>query len=401
MTRLVPDHKYNIMQISEVISSPDPQPGERIDLEDITIDPSLIERYTELALASPLKSQAKKLQKTPGEAAQAALYEIGRAMEVYLTLEKNAPESLAAVRQAGGFLYRGIQSKNATPDVFVARSRDDRKPRDTAAATQQKVDELLAQAGFGALRSNSIFVSGGRSQASSYGMVHMIFPVTGAAITWNKNIYDLYTDVAELGKVKVKSLLAGESQLDKFQLEDLASYIRVVQRSLEDVQGVVISLEPQDPGNTMVKLFAQLEKIVNIFTVSGTPKTVLARALKIDSMLDQIFQKLDSINKEFESFAAQINAKGTAAPFRKNFAKVVSSIGDVKSSIADIKKSLPQNTTPAERAAAAGFINGQLADAIQSRNEVYVSGTYYAIRDGSRLGRYLREIIAVSKKKTA
>lgn len=52
-------------------------------------------------------------------------------------------------------LYRGIHYCNQI--YFIQNKFENRSPKDTPKEVQTKVDNLLSQAGFSSLRSNSVF----------------------------------------------------------------------------------------------------------------------------------------------------------------------------------------------------------------------------------------------------
>ena len=104
---------------------------------------------------------------------------------------KNCSESLDAFQTAGAPLLRGLHGVAGL--VFVGQSRTDssRLPADTPLITQSQVDDSLYQAGFKALRSNSIFCSSTIRTAREYGSPYAIFPVNGFEYTWSSKIFDL------------------------------------------------------------------------------------------------------------------------------------------------------------------------------------------------------------------
>jgi hypothetical protein len=102
-------------------------------------------------------------------------------------------DALSEMQSVNQLLYRGGSGKYK---AYRGRSALKRAPVDTDPRDQKIMDSFLKQAGFQALRSNSIFTTGSRQQAQLYGFPFYIFPVNGYHITWNEKIYDLYTDKA-------------------------------------------------------------------------------------------------------------------------------------------------------------------------------------------------------------
>lgn len=97
-------------------------------------------------------------------------------------------------------LYRGIDKQKQLPHlkkikqgIFIGNSRIDRKPVCSDPDAQDAIDAHLIASGLNAVRSNSIFCSGRRTQAQLYGSIYYIFPLNGFTFTWNPDISDLFT----------------------------------------------------------------------------------------------------------------------------------------------------------------------------------------------------------------
>lgn len=110
--------------------------------------------------------------------------------KLFAHIQQNCSNYLKDVKKGKKFLYRGTNG----PDAYVAKSWDDRKPRDSNKAGQQLFDSLLAQQGFVALRGNSIFTTPYQSKASSFGKLYVIFPVDGQSHFTYTNQIDLTID---------------------------------------------------------------------------------------------------------------------------------------------------------------------------------------------------------------
>lgn len=100
-------------------------------------------------------------------------------------------ESIKAMQTANKLLYRGVRNKANMPEIFVGSSRKDRKPLDSGQKMQGVFDQVLADKGFIALRSNSIFCTSMYEFAVGYGPVYAIFPVNGFKFTWSSEVDDL------------------------------------------------------------------------------------------------------------------------------------------------------------------------------------------------------------------
>jgi hypothetical protein len=89
-------------------------------------------------------------------------------------------------------LYRGLHvNASPYPLALTGESPTNRKPQNTPIDIQNKIDNKLKEAGFSALRSNSIFCSSVYEDTESYGAVYIIYPFNGFTYTWAENIYDL------------------------------------------------------------------------------------------------------------------------------------------------------------------------------------------------------------------
>lgn len=113
-------------------------------------------------------------------------------------IRNHCSESLAACRSAKAVLYRGI--KTAKENQFVGKPREDRVPTSSDPQTQLRVDYAFREAGFTALRSNSLFVTSKYSDAEIYSKgengIYVIFPVNGFTFTWSPRVNDFYTSEA-------------------------------------------------------------------------------------------------------------------------------------------------------------------------------------------------------------
>ena len=110
---------------------------------------------------------------------------------------------LAIYKKAGKVLFRGIDTPESRT-VFVGRSWNDRKPKDSSPKAQKDYDEMLKKIGIKALRSNSIFTTSSYGHASSYGTVFVIIPKNTADYSWSQVYRDIvlksgsYIDTAKL-----------------------------------------------------------------------------------------------------------------------------------------------------------------------------------------------------------
>ncbi len=98
---------------------------------------------------------------------------------------------LKLYRRSRNLLYHG-EWTYADPLMFIKTSRPNRIPKDTPEELQNALDKKLKQAGFEAVRGNSIFCSGSLSFVKDYGTPYAIFPLNGFDFTWSWKIEDFY-----------------------------------------------------------------------------------------------------------------------------------------------------------------------------------------------------------------
>jgi hypothetical protein len=384
------------MQISEVISSKMPEPGGFSDLEDITTDPNLIEKYTELAMSSPLASEARELSRDSSTGAQEKLYEIGRAQEVYNTLKKNASDALAAAKSTG-FLYRGTKQK--VPDLFLGTPWLQRKPRDTKASDQKKIDELLTQAGYQALRSNSVFASGALAQAAVYGKVYMVFPFNEAKITWNTKYNDFWSDIID--NRQLDTVLSGKSAYIN-DAYDIRNQFRNISGYLNQMRNLVIKfargITDATDNKNINSIYDELSNIIEKYFQydSVNLPIITKRAKSVFSVFSKLIAVLEKMQNDLIAYTEKYKDKKTQKNFQKIGVDLHDQLVQFGKELENFLKNVEAPRTPRAIASAAGFVQGDLPEAIKSRNEVYVSGPYYAVSKNSSLGKYLEKIIKLS-----
>ena len=118
-----------------------------------------------------------------------------RVNDVIGFIQNNCTDILSTYKQTNKLLYRGTKEFNflRSPEFFLKKSYDKRIPKDTIKKYQDQLDRKLKEAGFEALRSNSIFTTGQESTADSYGDKYAIFPIDGFSYTWAEGVEDLTT----------------------------------------------------------------------------------------------------------------------------------------------------------------------------------------------------------------
>lgn len=127
------------------------------------------------------------------------------------------------VNFAKKWLYRGMNNR---PYAFHGRSRDDRMPESSSAATSMVFDYILAhhfQAT--ALRLNSIFCTSDIHHAENFGRAHVIFPLDGFRYTYTTQPDIVLNDLDKLGWQKWKFDNWIERVIDQVETEDDARWL--------------------------------------------------------------------------------------------------------------------------------------------------------------------------------
>lgn len=142
-----------------------------------------------------LEEDLIQLEKEYKEAIEAELQLLKGSMQdarVYKFLDgvtSKCSDAVNAMRQAGTLLYRGTSNAG---DIYIGKPHNNRRVMTSSSTAQEIYDEKIAQAGFKALRGNSIFTSGDTGLAFNFGSSkYMIFPVNGFQFTWSRSKRDI------------------------------------------------------------------------------------------------------------------------------------------------------------------------------------------------------------------
>ncbi len=125
---------------------------------------------------------------------------------ILLTINSQCSNILSIYKETKKVLYRGFK---LTDPILIGESPINRKPIDMPLKYQTKIDYLLKQSGFKALRNNSIFCTSNFYTAKYYGLgnPYVIFPLNGFDFTFSK-AQDLYQ---EFEKMKTNYMYDPES----------------------------------------------------------------------------------------------------------------------------------------------------------------------------------------------
>ena len=269
----------------------------------------------------------------------------------FTTFLNQCSESIAACREAGDFLYRGISLLNAEYDIFLGRPRKNRRATDTSIELQQEWDKLFTAAGFSALRSNSIFCAGGIDTAVSYGSAYIIFPINGFSFTWSPKIYDLYNHMQQHDINTPQDLYINPAILKNIH--------RIASKGEHCAQ-----LENLNDGSA--------DKILYLFQdiyYADSLENVTKYIKEISANLDSLEKKHKKIFKEVHKYISEINTILTNN----------------------------SSWTPEEVIANYGYTNKDFVAAIKSKKEVIVSGEYYAFRYGEYYSYFKHAILGIGK----
>lgn len=101
-------------------------------------------------------------------------------------------------------LYRG--TRNGPDSWGVIPVRTDRKPKDSAPEYHALLDQMFAELGFKARRSNSVFTTSGTYMgtgnvaADAYGIIYIVIPIGEFAFTWSDEYNDAYASAGDMMK---------------------------------------------------------------------------------------------------------------------------------------------------------------------------------------------------------
>lgn len=103
-------------------------------------------------------------------------------------IKKNCEPWLKQTNFGELIVYRGVD--NIDQKIQRKRVRKRRKPRDSKMEWHKLFNDLIAEKGLTANRSNSVFVSGKRDNVYEYGDEFIILPIGNFNYTWHKEIAD-------------------------------------------------------------------------------------------------------------------------------------------------------------------------------------------------------------------
>lgn len=207
-------------------------------------------------------------------------------------IKKNCSQILKVYQQinnkdmtSGNFIFRGI---NSTEDALYGMPYNHRRAKDSDQFIHKLADDYMKRIGIKARRTNSIFTTSDKNQASQYGKhVYIIFPVDGFDFCYSKNIKDL--------------VLTNYKYLDTFLNYDVVDEIKgIVTKTWEEasegdsIKHVFNNISSiDDLLTTYNKHIGDMDKLTNLVEKGVLPK-------KVGSLLDQVYTENDKPKEIFD-----------------------------------------------------------------------------------------------------
>jgi hypothetical protein len=263
------------------------------------------------------------------------------------------------MRNAGGkFLYRGFKGTYLPGVVYNTEVRG---PKDTSVDVQNIVDSVLSLAGFTALRGNSVFCTSNKGLANEYGPLYLIFPKDGFKITWSKKYEDFYLSYA-------------------LNLKDPNSFLEDPVATEHDIRKDTRLFNELEKLSSIESFFGYHPLLVKIQNYSFSLPTAITKNDKAKAS-DLLFKIIQTYKEYVRTAPAK---KFTIS---KELAKAMQKIHRW------VKVPPPSLNleTAVATANAHGFVKGNLAGALASRNEIYLNGSFYAFGYDSPYHSFFRK----------
>ncbi len=126
----------------------------------------------------------------------------------------------------GGFSYYNsndnllMSGRNQKTPQISKSVRQNRRPRDTDPKVHKILDDAFNKEFKIKARSSTIFCSGDKSAASSYGVIYLIFPIGKYEIIWSSEFRDLYNASNQEFYRPMKQMELGEVKAYRKYLDD-------------------------------------------------------------------------------------------------------------------------------------------------------------------------------------
>jgi hypothetical protein len=255
-------------------------------------------------------------------------------------------DSIAAAKEADKFLLRGVASGG--PQIFLGRSRDNRKPLDSDKLDATMMDDYLKASGFTALRSNSIFCTGSLYGVGKYGTVYIIFPVNGFDITWSPKVHDFTNYVAAHKPGELYKFADSYDNYTKLGYVTQGFIYHTILRELHsNNMAIPYNDKRRKPLEKLKIALSPYTRMKNFYSIPDVKK-IITILQKIDLLVPGKISAQEAISK-LEEYA--IAAKTSSDPSKVKPQEVISSLA---------------------------YKNTDLAGALKSGHEILIHGKYYA-----------------------
>jgi len=209
-------------------------------------------------------------------------------------IENNCGDYLDIMQGHRKFLYRGVSLKeHNSGSFFIGNSRTDRQPKDSDPKLQNVWNQALAELNIKANRSNSIFTTNDRNQASIYGTLYLIFPFNGASFSWSRLHSDLV--LSEYTMSNTLKIEVTAAQRTKFQ-----SYVDYAEKLYNSSEMMDIRYAAEDkPGFSAERIkIHQFENLISnsrAFLINPSKELLHDIDMTLRSILT-IWRRVDSDN---------------------------------------------------------------------------------------------------------
>ena len=305
-------------------------------------------------------------------------------LKYFSMIEKECGDFLKDVKTTKRFLYRGM---SGSAPVLIGFPHEHRQPKDTKSKNQELFDERLKMCGFKALRSNSIFTTGNRSQAINYGDgVYLIFPKDGYDFTWSPIHEDWIPTYSDIMEYDNDDVFYNVNRIITYLFRDVLDVVDELGYELDRNDYNYSSISSPYPKKTEEEIKELKEKIPEdpLFkTIKDNVKKVFADLKKVDTINElnkTQFKRLLNISKAFLGLEKKYTYKFTLVDYRDydQFRKNLQTIIDRQN---EYGKVIPLTKEEAQK-----FIDknklkhDDMVAALNSTNEIYLHGEYIALR---------------------
>lgn len=157
-------------------------------------------------------------------------------------INKNCGGFLQEIRSSGHWPWRGLGYSPG--GAFLGNTPRYRPPKDSDPTLQAIFDRMLAEMGFKALRSNSIFVTGDSDLAMDYGSLYVIIPWDSSDFTWSarKKYHDLILGLLrDIPSATIKPAARASARAELKKMNSSQSQLsRLTRLSLENLLEPVV-----------------------------------------------------------------------------------------------------------------------------------------------------------------